>query len=716
VAPAVPAGTTQDSSYQPTVNSSLSRVPTSLRNTPQTVNVVPQVVMREQNVSTMQEALRNVAGITFRAGEGGNQGDTPYIRGFSAQNDMFRDGIRDPGFYNRDVFATDAFEVYKGPSSILFGRGSTGGAINAVSKLPKDRPFVEGAVTGNTGPGVRATVDANGKITENVAARIVVMGQRYDIPDRDRVEQNRWGVAPSIKFQFDARTTNTLSYIYQHDNNIPDYGIPFMTIAAGNPRPIVPVPRNTWYGILSGPLPDVEKLDAHTITNKFEHQINKDFKFTNTTRYADIDHFQRNVFPQPTPSPAVFASGVWTPNRNQISVRNTIFSNNADLVGKFETGPLTHTVATGVEVSRETRDFLRGALTPQVPTTFFNPDPWRPGGVPQPPNAGQLLSGEATDIAFYVADQVKINQFFELLGSIRVEQYKFKQNAPLAAPIVQDISRTDDIVSWRAGGVFHPTLNSSVYAMHGTSFNPSADSLSINPGTNAAGNLNALSLASLGPEKNETTEIGVKADVLGGKLSLASAVFHTVKTNMRVPDPANSSVTILAGEVDANGFEASAAGKLTDLWQIIASYTYVHARVTKTTNLSQLGTEPTNTPTHAFSLWTTYDVTPDFQIGGGAFFNSEVYGDTGSAATPQSALVPSWWRFDAMAAYKVSRNATLQLNIYNIADELYYTNAYSNWVVPAPGRMAALTYRVTYSPEESPRRTWWLPARTPAFR
>ena len=125
-------------------------------------------MIREQNASTVADALRNVAGITFRAGEGGNQGDTPYIRGFSAQNDIFRDGIRDPGWYTRDTFAVDAIEVYKGPSSVLFGRGSTGGAINLISKLPQERNFVEGTLTGNTGPGVRATVDANGKVNDNV--------------------------------------------------------------------------------------------------------------------------------------------------------------------------------------------------------------------------------------------------------------------------------------------------------------------------------------------------------------------------------------------------------------------------------------------------------------------------------------------------------------------------------------------------------------------
>ena len=190
----------------------------------------------EQNVSNVDDALRNVAGITFRAGEGGNQGDTPYIRGFSAQNDIFRDGVRDPGWYTRDTFAIDAVEVYKGPASVLFGRGSTGGAINLITKLPQDRNFVEGTITGNTGPGVRATVDANGKVNEQRLRRASSsMGQRYDIagPRPCRGEPlGRRAVDQGTSSTIGPR--NTLSYIYQHDNNIPDYGIPFLSAGLGH--------------------------------------------------------------------------------------------------------------------------------------------------------------------------------------------------------------------------------------------------------------------------------------------------------------------------------------------------------------------------------------------------------------------------------------------------------------------------------------------------
>ena len=424
IPPAAPsAAPAADRSYQGSTNSNLNRVPTALLNTPQTVNVVTQAVIRDQNASNVADALRNVAGVTFRAGEGGNQGDTPYIRGFSAQNDIFRDGLRDPGWYTRDTFAVDAVEVYKGPSSVLFGRGSTGGAINLTTKLPEDRNFVEGTLSANTGPGVRATLDANSKVNEQVSTRLLIMGQRYDIADRDHVEVNRWGIAPSIKVKINNQTTNTTSYIYQHDTNVPDYGIPFMAASPSfgfKPRAIAPVDRSNWYGILSGD-PDVERVDAHVLTNKFQHEFNSDVKVVNTTRYTNVNRFQRNVFPEPSPT----SLGTWTPNRAQVMVTNTMAANATDLIAKFNTGSLEHTTVTGVEFNRETRDFSRNGFSAQAGTDLLNPDPGRFGGIVQSPTSSQVTVGGATDIAFYAADQIKINQYFELLGSIRVENYKF---------------------------------------------------------------------------------------------------------------------------------------------------------------------------------------------------------------------------------------------------------------------------------------------------
>ena len=219
--------------YQVGTASGTGRSTAPLLDTPQSITVIPQQIIREQASSTVMDALRNVPGITFRAGEGGAQGDTPYIRGFDARNDIFRDGVRDPGWYTRDSFSVDSVEVLKGPSSFMFGRGSTGGVINMNTKwpifggapvpytsgMPVKAPFlasapsadyVEWTTTAHTGPGVRSVLDANKQVNENAAARIQVMGQRYDIPGRDHVEENRWGVAPSFTYKFNEQTRATV--------------------------------------------------------------------------------------------------------------------------------------------------------------------------------------------------------------------------------------------------------------------------------------------------------------------------------------------------------------------------------------------------------------------------------------------------------------------------------------------------------------------------
>ena len=675
---------------------SLTRLPLPLLDIPQSVNVVPQQIIQEQNATNVKDVLRTIAGVTFRAGEGGNQGDTPYIRGFSAQSDIFRDAIRDPGWYTRDDFSIERVEVYKGPSSILFGRGSTGGAINLVTKTPEGRNSTELTVTGNTAPGARVVIDSNVKVNENAAARIIVMGQRYDIADRDHVEQNRWGVAPSLKLNLGDQTKLTLSYIYQHDQSIPDYGIPFTNPANGLPRAPVPVPRNTWYGILSGPNPDQERVDASIATAKLEHEFNANLKVTNTTRYADVLRYQLNVFPEPNTIVPLLSNlnSNWTPNRNGVWIHNKLAANQTDFNARFNTFGWQHTFVTGFDLQQEARDFQRNNWTAQVGTNFLDPGPYRSGGVPLPPTASQLTYGTSQAFGIYAADQIKLNQYFDVLGGLRWDYFRFSQNAPLADPTVRDLSSVNKVLSWRVGAVFHPIPDTSLYAMYGTSFNPSADNMAIsvsNPAT-------AISQFALPPEKNVTVEFSAKADVLERRLSLAAAVFQTDKSNMRVPDPSNSAVTVLAGVARARGFEASATGKLTDLWQIIATYAYVHARIIESSVALQIGAEPLNTPTHALSLWTTYDLSPSFQIGGGAFYVGQVYGDLPTSATslPQSSLVPAYWRFDAMMAYKIDAKTTLQLNVYNLTDAYYFESAYTSWAVPAPGRTAALTLKMRW--------------------
>jgi catecholate siderophore receptor len=694
--------------YQVGEASGTGRSTAPLLNTPQSVTVVPQQIIREQASSTVMDALRNVAGITFRAGEGGAQGDVPYIRGFDARNDIFRDGVRDPGWYTRDSFPVDNVEVLKGPSSFMFGRGSTGGVINLNSKWPifgsapaatnapaypvksplfvnppASPDFVDLTVTGNTGPGIRSVLDANKQINEQAAARIQVMGQRYDIPGRDHVEENRWGVAPSFTYKFNEQTRATFAYIYQHDDSVPDRGVPYLPPLWGIPRQPVPVPRNTWYGIKSGPFPDREVIDAHVATARFVHNFTNDIKITNTTRYVNVDRLNRATLPSynpagttPIPDPPfnLATFNLYNPGRQWTETANQLLANNTDFAAKFNTGGLRHSLVAGVDVTREERNQVsRGYVAASsTPTSLFDPDPYRFGGTFNPPGVATISN--ATTVGAYVADQVKLTDWFELLGGLRYDNFAAEsgpQNTVLA-------SRTDNLLSWRVGAVWHPTSYSSVYVMRGTSFNPSAEFLTF-------GNNNPATVA---PEKNETTEIGVKADVLDKRLSLTGAIFRTDKTNARVTDPNQNNLVVLDGLVRVQGIELSAIGRVTEKWQVFASYTYLDSEWLETPVPDMLGKELLNTPHNAFSLWTTYDVTDRWTVGGGAFFVDKVFGNANNTTQ-----VPSYWRFDLMTSYRVTPNITAQLNIYNLTNEYYFAQVYNNWAVPGAGRSAALTLR-----------------------
>jgi catecholate siderophore receptor len=711
----------QGGGYQAT-QQSINRLQTPLKDTPQTINVVPQQVIQEKRATSMEDALRSVPGITFSAGEGGQQGDSPIIRGFAARGDIFRDGFRDPGWYTRDLFNIDRVEVYKGPSAFAFGRGSTGGAINNVTKLPTGATYVEGTATGTSAGGYRADVDASGK-KGNISGRIALLYQDQDTPGRDNVWTKRWGIAPSLTGQLDDSTKATLSYIYQGEEGVPDYGVPYLpqpgyraTTGAlvnggynGNGSAVTPVPvaRSNWYGIASGPLRDVVTTETHILTGTLERELGNNFKLTNGTRYIANDRFSRVTAPRGLANAAgqpftsiltagTGGAGVGYPigsmtiarERRERETDATYLVNQTDLTGKFNTGIVNHTVATGVELSRETRSQTRNdlcvATSAACYTSLTNPGS---GGVaatavtPFPAN-----NTNSTNFAAYVSDQMKITQYFELLGSLRFDRYRTHYVDASAAAGLNDLERTDNMLSYRFGGVYHPTPNSSLYVAYGNSYNPSAEL-----GTLSGTGSNTASVT-LAPEKNISYEAGVKVDVLDSKLSLTGAIFRIEKTNLRITnDPSAATALqflVLDGLARVDGVELGVAGKLTDQWSVMAGYSYLKSAIVTTRDLSQLGRELPNTPKHNITLWTTYDVTREFTVGGGATYQSEAF-----VNTTNTAYVPDYWKFDAMLSYKVTPKSTIQLNVYNINNANYYAQYYGGHAVPASGRWASLSYR-----------------------
>ncbi|MEL0029033.1 MAG: TonB-dependent receptor plug domain-containing protein, partial [Perlucidibaca sp.] len=264
----------------------------SLKDTPRTISVVPESVIKDRGATTLGEVLRSVSGISMAAGEGGTPaGDNLTVRGFSARTDIFVDGVRDIGGYTRDPFNLGSVEVSKGPSSSLTGRGSTGGSVNLVSKLPEREDFTSGSTGIGTDSYVRQTFDINRVISDTAAARLNLMYQDNDVPGRDNVENRRLGVAPSLQLGQGTDTRTTLSLLHLEGDNTPDYGIPFLrtnTTANGQAGSPSPVPYDTWYG-LNDKRYNRDRTTTDMVTLLVEHDINENQSVRQAFRYGHND-------------------------------------------------------------------------------------------------------------------------------------------------------------------------------------------------------------------------------------------------------------------------------------------------------------------------------------------------------------------------------------------------------------------------------------------
>ena len=702
------------SAYNPR-QGTITRLPTAVLDTPQSISIVPQQVMQDQHTSTLVEALHNVPGISFLGGEGGTQGDNLNIHGYSARNDIYRDGIRDPGWYTRDTFSVENVEVLKGPSSFAFGRGSTGGVVNETSKLPKFEDFTTVEAAGYTSPGARSTLDVN-RAFGDVAARVVVLGNDTDVADRPHVGTKRVGVAPSITWNITPDTRATLSYVYQHDDNVPDYGIPLLPgsyFGTTYAQP-APVGKNTFYGTAY----DRERVDAHNVTLKLEHDLDKDWRVTNQTRYSSVDRFvsvrgtqvsSTNLYASPTGGPKLTAlppgfnlDDLYVANTNyfQNHTRNTLATNLTDLTGHVRTGLLEHTIDAGVELSRETRDQFRSTYT----GAFDRVNIGDPNAYPAVLGALPANSTDQYDLGrglgIYASDQIKIGKYFEVMGGVRFDHLAVSQfsatedtythvvTGPYSATVPYDVVNKVDFTSWRTGAVFHPVENASVYYMIGTSFDPTSEYLTIAGGAQH-----------LPPTTNTTQELGVKYDAFDHRLSLTSALFKTVQDN--AVEAVNSTLGIYeqVGKTRVQGFEVGVAGKVTDQWSVFGGYTYMDGRVlasaisqTTGTYVSAPGNYLQDVPRDTFTMTTTYAFTPKFTLGGSAYYTSERY--TNSANTGR---VPGYWRYDAMASYKIDRNWSVQANLLNILDtKNFETLSGFGAAQPGPGRTGIVTVRYKF--------------------
>jgi len=701
----------------------LSQFTETLTDTPQTVNVVPQFIMQEQAATTMRDGLRNVPGVSIAAGEAGAQGDNLTIRGFSARNDMFIDGIRDFGSYYRDAFNYEAIEVLQGPASVEFGRGSTGGVINQESKAPVDQEFVRGTVQLGTNAMRRVTADINeplkGVIPDS-AVRLNVMGSQSNVAQRDYAETRRYGIAPSVAFGLHKATRGSIAYLHESEDSVPDYGVPYFGVGTAK------VDRKTFYGYASE---SYLRTNPDIVTGQVEHDFANGMILKSAVRWGNYPRDLRIVEPQINTLPTFSVVGgvgvatcsptAATPCYNantplsSVKVRRAIIARNStedilwdqtQFIGRLKVKQVENNFVVMVEGGRErsrpqTLTYASNIFTPAI-------DPNAHDILPAATALGARTYVTSNAYGISGMDTLKLTQWLALSGGIRFDYFTTTVDATSAAPAVSQLIQQP---TYRGAVVVKPRRNGSVYFDYGTSFNPPAESLSLSAN-------NALQ----DPQQNETYEAGTKWDLMHDKLNVNGAFFLTNKSNVYETNPLDTTQVLNVGNQRVQGFQVGALGHLASHFDVILGYAYLDGVVTRSVlNASPYGSlfkanDPVfgiypyfispnnfplaNVPRNSGNAWLTHDLPWRFVGGfGGNFVGPRRASSTAMIAVPQTNVAPistvplafksinGYWVFNAMLRRPISDRLDFQANLINLTNKFYIDQPHPNHLIPGEG-------------------------------
>ena len=682
----------QEDGYKQDVVSS-PKYTQALRDTPQTITVIPQAVIKEQGASTLRDVLRNSPGITFQAGEGGGglPGDQNFtMRGFSSRNSLFIDGVRDIGAYTRDSFNLQQVEVVKGPTGAVAGRSTTSGAINQATKIPYQGDGQDYSLGYGTDNYKRVTGDLNLGLNDSMALRLNAMYHDADVSNRDVVTNERWGIAPSFALGLGTNTRFTLGYLYVEEDNVPDYGLPWggntpvTQTTATNPahNGVFPtgayrsgVDQSSFYGLKDY---DFEDIVTQSATAKLEHDFSDALLMRTVLRYLESDRSSAITAPRP-PNRQLHRRDLSTENLTSLT----------DFTVTFSTGSIQHTLVTGLELSREDTDNRNSAQTTNQPPIrdFFEPNPnERPLG-PMPPNTGNPGKTRTDNIAIYALDTIAFTEQWSVTAGIRRDDadIDYEQRDFTTGAVITDLSASEAEITWNAAVVFKPVENGTVYLSYGTGFDPTVDAGSVGPGLSAdptaANNIN------LDPEESSNLELGTKWDLLNERLSLNAAIFRMEKKNVRTRN-VNTDPIVLLGEQRVDGIEVGASGMINEAWSVFAGVVYLDSEYEQSLNAIEMGQELLLTPDVSASLWTTYALPFGLTVGIGAQYNDDIV----RARTINGELVvPDRILLDAMASYSINDAISLRLNATNLTDKDYVDRFGGGHYVPGAGRTVSLT-------------------------
>ena len=622
-----------------------TKTDTPLKNIPQSISVVTKEQAADQGSKSLGQALTYVPGVNVAQGEGHR--DQVTIRGQQTTADFYVNGVRDDVEYYRDLYNVEAIEVLKGPSAMVFGRGGGGGVINRSTKAADGTAIREATVTGGMYDMKRATVDVGQAISSAAAFRLNAMYEQSGT-FRDFFELERFGINPTMGFKLTDSTKLLVSYEYYNDERTVDRGVPSRDGRPSEGR------REAFFG---NPDVNAAAFEGHTASVTLEHRVDSNLKVRNHTSFTDADKAYANTFADG----AVSDTGNVKISGYRDETQRQSFINQTDVTYKIQVAPyIRHTILAGAEFGYQETENNRdnpnfgtpasgvASIVASINVPFENPSFFTPVFFDNPSRRRETTLETA---GIYVQDQLEVSKYFELIGGIRFDRFDLDFRNGLTGA---QFGRIDEVWSPRAGAVFKPSDQVSVYVSHSRSFLPSGGD-----------QFNVLDVTSenLKPEEFDNKEFGFKWDV-AERLALTGALFQLDRENQAVVVDGQ---TFQIGNTRTEGGELALTGYVTDQWQMAAAFAHQVAVVEHT------GREVPWVPHNTFSLWNRYQFTPMFGAGVGVVHKTDFF-----AAANNEVVIPGYTRVDAALFFNLDQNWSAQVTVENIFNTDYIASAHNN--------------------------------------
>lgn len=644
------------SSYREDDSSSATRTPTPIEDIPQSIVVITRDVIDDQAMTGLGQLVRYLPGVTMGQGEGHR--DAPIFRGNITTSDFFVDGARDDLQYLRDLYTVDRVDVILGPSSLVFGRGTGGGALNRVSKTAGGEPVRAFDLTLGSEGEARLAGDLGAVFSDGFAGRVNAVIEESE-SYRDSVEISRRGLAPTLRIEPSAATRIDLFAEYFTDERTVDRGVP-----SQNGRPW-PGPAETYFG---NPDQSNSDIEVATLRGVATHELGEGLTLRGVLSLGEYSKFYDNVF----------AGGSVNPATNTVRIASYLSATDrtntlaqADLLWETRLFGADHTVLLGIEAGRQESENRR---VNTASATFSLADRGR-NFVPDWTLTPAINNGNELDLfAALVQNQIDFGNGIKAVLGLRWDSFDLSYDD--RRPGQTDFARTDDFVSPRVGLIWELVPGLSVYGGWNQAYLPqSGEQFS---------SLNA-SLAALEPEEFENTEAGVRWQPNDGLL-VSATVYRLDRTNTRAPG-ATPGTVVLTGSQRSEGLEVSVQGELRDGWNLIGALALQESEITSTTSGAPAGRKSPLVPEFSASLWNRVAITDRFDAALGVIHQGEQF-----ASISNAVVLPDYTRVDAALFYALNDRFDIQLNVENVLGEEYWFTAHSdNNITPGSPTAARLT-------------------------